>query len=124
MGFLVYLAIGFASGLFAGFFGLGGGVVLIPALVYFLGMSQHKAQGTSLLALIPPVGLLAAWRYWKSGFIGPSNIPIAAWVALGLFVGAYFGGYLVKFVDDVTLKRVFGILVVLIGAKLIIWPKG
>ena len=122
MGIINWLLLGLATGVFAGFFGLGGGVVLIPALVYFMDMSQHKAQGTTLLALIPPVGLLAAWRYWKAGVIGMEQVPVAAWIAFGILVGGLAGAHAVQYVDDALLKRIFGFLVVAIGLKMVIRP--
>ncbi|MEP0815460.1 MAG: sulfite exporter TauE/SafE family protein [bacterium] len=114
--------LGLLAGLFAGFFGLGGGVILIPALVYILGVGQHEAQGISLMALIPPVGLLAVWRYWREGVIGIEQIPIAAWIAVGIFAGGLAGAHLVQYVPDETLKRIFGIVVIAVGLKMLIKP--
>ena len=113
---MAYAAVGLAGGLAAGFFGLGGGVVLIPLLVWFFGMGQHQAQGVSLAALLLPVGLLGAMVYWKAD-------PFPLWkplcIALGLFVGAYFGGLLAHVVSERTLRVAFGCLTVLVGLKLI-----
>ena len=125
MGLLSYLAIGLISGVFAGFFGLGGGVVLIPLLIYIFDMTQKEAQGTSLLALIPPVGLLAAWQYVQSGTIGlKTHLGLALLISLGLFLGGFVGGKLVNlsFVKPALLKQLFGCIVVIVGLRMIVEP--
>lgn len=121
--YLSYVVIGLTSGLFAGFFGVGGGIILIPILIFFLGMSQKEAQGTSLLALIPPVGLLAAWEYLRAGhIIWAKHMPIALCVAGGLIFGALIGARFVNYIDPIWLRRFFGIVVVYVGIRLILKP--
>ena len=88
MQLLPLIGIGLAAGVFAGMFGIGGGLIIVPALLFFLKMKELEAIGTSLAALIPPVGLLGAYEYYSNGFI---NIRYALVIAAGLFVGAYFG---------------------------------
>lgn len=123
LAYIGYAAMGLVSGLFAGFFGVGGGIILIPLLIFFLGMSQKEAQGTSLIALIPPVGLLAAMEYLRAGYVTwKVHVPIAVCVALGLIIGAMFGARLVGFIDPVWLRRLFGIVVVYVGIRLILKP--
>lgn len=118
-----YVLMGIASGLFAGFFGVGGGIVLIPMLIFILGMTQREAQGTSLVALIPPVGLLAAWEYLRAGHIEwAKHVPIAVCVAIGLLFGALGGAKLVNYIDPVWLRRLFGLIVVYVGIRLILKP--
>ncbi|MCD6119014.1 TSUP family transporter [bacterium] len=123
MGILLYLGVGLLAGLFAGLFGLGGGVVLIPLLVYLFEMSQKEAQGTSLMALIPPVGILAAWQYVQGGHVTiKDHLPLALWIALGLLLGGFFGGKLVTFIKPVLLRQLFGALVVFVGLRMILRP--
>jgi uncharacterized protein len=125
MGILVYLGVGLLAGVFAGFFGLGGGVVLIPLLIYIFEMTQKEAQGTSLLALIPPVGLLAALQYIHSGAINLKDKPYITYallISLGLFLGGFFGAKLVAYVKPLLLRQLFGCLVVFVGLRMILEP--
>ena len=107
-----YLLLGLVIGILSGLFGLGGGVMIIPALVFIFKMTQHQAQGTTLAAMIPPIGLLAAIQYYKAGHI---NIKISALIALGFFLGGYFGGKYAQTISDLAMKRSFGILLVGVG---------
>lgn len=112
---IAYLIVGLAAGIAGGLFGLGGGTILIPVLVYFFKMTQHQAQGTSLAAMIPPIGLLAAVKYYQSGHI---NIKIAAFVALGFFAGGFIGAALAQPIGDPLLKKIFGVFIVLVGLNM------
>jgi uncharacterized membrane protein YfcA len=100
-----YLLLGLVAGVFSGLLGIGGATILIPGLVYFFGMVQHKAQGTTLAAFLPPVALLAFLRYYQTGNV---NIPAACCLALGLLVGAYFGAGISLSISEVMLRRIFG----------------
>ncbi|MBI2336674.1 MAG: sulfite exporter TauE/SafE family protein [Deltaproteobacteria bacterium] len=111
---LKYILVGLSAGVASGFFGIGGGLVMVPALVFFFGYSQHMAQGTSLAVLILPVGLLAAVRYHQSGNL---NLIVALWIALGLIVGAWLGAHVVHFVSEGVLKKMVGVLFLLVGFK-------
>ena len=113
----LYLLIGLSAGITAGFFGLGGGVILIPAFVFLLGLSQHEAQGTSLAVMIPPIGLLAALRYYSAGNV---KMGIAVFACIGFFFGGYIGATLVQHVSESVLKKVFGVLLMVISFKLIL----
>ena len=113
----LYLLIGLTAGITAGFFGLGGGVILIPAFVFLLGLSQHEAQGTSLAIMIPPIGLLAALRYYSAGNV---KMGIAVFACIGFFFGGYIGATLVHHVPESVLKKVFGVLLMIISFKLIL----
>jgi len=75
---IAYVVLGLTAGILSGMFGVGGGTILIPALVFMFGLTQHQAQGTTLAALIPPIGLLAAWRYWQATLSFPSPL-LSAW---------------------------------------------
>ncbi len=100
----------------AGIFGVGGAIIVIPALVFILGLSQHEAQGTSLAFMLPPVGILATWNYWKSGYV---NWKIALVLSLTFVVGAYLGSHLSINISDRTLRRLFGGLLILVALKMI-----
>ncbi|HLG20166.1 MAG TPA: TSUP family transporter [Bdellovibrionota bacterium] len=112
-----YLAVGFLGGIFAGFFGVGGGIVLVPILVWLFGMSQHQAQGISLAALLLPVGALGFWTYYRAN---PFPLTPALMIAIGLFLGGYFGGSFAQILPDRPLRIAFGILTVAAGIKLIL----
>lgn len=103
---LIVLAVGLAAGVLSGFFGVGGGVLIVPALVLLLGLEQHLAVGTSLGALLPPVGLLGAWEYYRHGQV---NVLFAALLGAGLLLGGYLGAaYAVK-ISGPVLRRAFAI---------------
>jgi uncharacterized protein len=114
---LVAVLIGIVGGIAGGLLGIGGGAIVVPALVYFFGMTQHKAQGTILGAFLPPVALLAFWKYYKTG---NADLKIAALLAVGLFAGAYFGAALSLSLPETTLKRVFGCFLLFVAFKLIL----
>jgi len=101
------LMIGVAVGVVSGLVGIGGGALLIPALVYIYKMSQHKAQGTSLAVLVLPIGFFAFWEYYKAGQV---DLKVAALIAVGFVVGAYFGGEWAQHLPDAVLRRAFALL--------------
>jgi uncharacterized membrane protein YfcA len=109
------LILGAIIGVISGLIGIGGGAFVIPALVYFYGMSQITAQGTSIATLLLPIGIFAFWSYYKAGHV---NIKIATLVAIGFAVGGWFGGRYAQHIPDVILRRSFAALLVLIAAKL------
>ncbi|HDM37513.1 MAG TPA: sulfite exporter TauE/SafE family protein [Candidatus Omnitrophica bacterium] len=113
----IYLLLGLIAGVFSGFLGIGGGTIIIPALVYIFGLSQHQAQGTTLAIMVPPIGLLAALRYYYNGDV---NISIAVFVAIGFLVGGLIGASFVKPIPDLILKKIFGIFLMLIAFKMIL----
>lgn len=116
MNIFIYILIGLSAGILSGSFGVGGGIILVPAFVFFLGMTQHQAQGTSLAVLLPPVFILAVWRYYQQGNV---NIPVAIWVAVAFVFGALAGASFVQGVSDENLRRFFGLLLVLVGLKMV-----
>jgi uncharacterized protein len=109
------LALGVATGVLSGIIGIGGGILLIPALAYMYGMSQLKAQGTSLAILLLPVGLFAVIPYYRGGQI---DIKLALLVALGFAVGGWFGGTWAQHLPAIVLRRSFAALLVIVAAKL------
>lgn len=116
----LYLLLGLVVGLVSGVVGTGGGVLIVPALVYFFRMSQHKAQGTSLGALLAPIGILAFWEYHKSGNV---DVRAALLIALGFAVGGYFGGLWAQHLPDTVLRRALGVLLLAVGAHLLLGGK-
>ena len=113
---VVLLLIGLAAGFASGFVGVGGGIIIVPALVLLLGFSQHMAQGTSLALMLPPIGLLGFYNYYKSG---NTNITAALIIAAAFILGAYFGSKLSISMDQRMVKRIFGVLMMVTAAKLL-----
>ncbi len=110
-----YLATGLLAGVLSGMFGIGGGLIIVPALVFFGKMSQRTAVGTSLGALLLPVGALGVYAYWREGNI---DVRAAMWIALGMFVGAYGGATIAQMISDSSLKRAFAVLLVVVAGRL------
>jgi uncharacterized membrane protein YfcA len=113
--------LGAVSGIVSGLLGLGGAIIVIPALVYFFGFNELSAQGTSLAMLLPPIGLLAAWRYWKEGHV---DLTAACVLALSFFVFSYLGANAAVRIPDALMKRIFGIAMVAIGMFMILEKGG
>ena len=114
----LYLLLGLLVGVLSGIVGIGGGILIVPALVYLFHMNQHKAQGTSLGALLAPIGALAFWEYYKAG---NTDLKAAVLIAVGFLVGGYFGGFWAQRLPDAALQRIFGTSLVIIGIKLLFW---
>jgi uncharacterized protein len=112
---LISLVLGFFTGILSGLVGIGGGIVIIPALVYGFHMTQRKAQGTSLGALLLPIGLLAFLEYYKAGNV---DLKMALFIALGFFFGGYFGGMWAQQIPQAVLRKMFAILLAITAAKL------
>ena len=112
---LAGLALGLAIGILSGLVGIGGGAVLVPALILFYGMDQHKAQGTSLGALLAPIGILAFWRYYKQGAV---DLRLAILVAIGFALGGWIGGGWAQNISDLALRRGFAVLLVVIAIRM------
>lgn len=100
----------------SGFIGIGGGVVMVPALVYIMGLTQHEAQGTSLILMLPPIGILAVMNYYKAGQV---NIWYGVIIALAFVVGGYFGSKIALKMSPAKVKLIFGILMLYISFKMI-----
>jgi uncharacterized membrane protein YfcA len=115
MGWMIYLAIGLGAGVLSGLFGIGGGVVIVPALIFLARMQPQSATGTSLAALLLPVGALGAYEYWKTGTL---NVLAAALIALGLFLGAGVGAKLSLTLSTGTLRRLFAVFLALIAVRM------
>jgi uncharacterized membrane protein YfcA len=113
---LILLSIGLGAGILSGFVGIGGGVVIVPALVFLLGLSQHEAQGTSLFVLVMPVVFLALTNYWKTGNV---NWKYGLIIAIAFIIGGYFGSKLSLKLSPQIVKLIFGLLMAYVSFKLI-----
>jgi hypothetical protein len=112
----ILIAIGLMAGFTGGALGLGGGIVIVPALVFIMGLSQHQAQGTSLAVIVFPVALLGAYNYYKSGYV---NIKFVVILAVAFFVGSYLGSLMSINLPEKILKKVFGFTILLLSLKMI-----
>ena len=108
--------LGIIAGGLSGLIGIGGGVIIVPALIFLFGLSQHQAQGTTLALLVPPIGILGAWVYYKQGYV---DLRIAAVICIGFFLGSMFGAKLATSLSNILLQRIFGIALLLISLKMI-----
>jgi hypothetical protein len=115
---LLLMASGVVAGLFSGLFGIGGGIILVPSLVYFLGFNPKAASGTSLTAMLLPVGALGVYQYYRSGVIGPDQLRFGLWIALGMFVGAFGGAKLAIALPIHWLQKGFSVLLVFAAVRL------
>jgi uncharacterized protein len=117
MTWVLVAAIGLVAGVVSGFFGIGGAVVIVPSLLLLVRLEPHMASGTSLAALLLPVGLLGAAEYYRRGQV---NIPYAVIIAAGLFVGALVGAKFAGSVSGPTLQRAFGAFLLLVSVRLLV----
>jgi uncharacterized membrane protein YfcA len=117
MNMLLYLILGLVTGVFSGLIGIGGAIIIIPCLVLFFGLSQHTAQGTTLALMVPPIGLLAAWIYYKQGFV---DLKIAALICLGFFIGGLLGAKFAMKIPDELLRRIFGVILLIASLRMIL----
>ena len=117
---IMLLVVGLAAGMLAGLVGVGGGVIIIPALVYILGFTQKEAQGTSLGILLLPVGILAVANYYKQGYIDVKAVVI---ISLAFVVGGFFGSKLALSIPQDTLRKIFGTLLLVLAIKMLFIDK-
>lgn len=110
--------IGVLAGTLSGLFGIGGGIVLVPALVFFFKLPLHAASGTSLTAMLLPVGALGVWNYYQSGRIDSQHLRLGSWIALGMFMGAFLGSKIAIGLDVRWLQRLFAGLLVITAFRL------
>ena len=111
------LLLGVTAGILSGLVGIGGGVIIVPALMFLFGFAQQQAQGTTIALLVPPIGLLAAWAYYKHGYV---NVHVALFIAIGFILGSLIGAGFVTYVPTRMLARIFGILMLFIAVKMIL----
>jgi uncharacterized membrane protein YfcA len=109
------LGIGISAGILAGLVGVGGGIIIVPALVYFFGLDQKTAQGTSLAVLLPPTGLLAFLQYYREGHV---EVKLALMIIIGVLVGGWFGGQFAMSLPQATLRKAFAVIMVIAAIKM------
>lgn len=112
---LILVLIGLSAGIFGGMVGLGGGVIMIPAMIYFLGMTQLQAQGTSLAVMLPPIGIFAAINYYKAGYI---DWRYALIIAATFMLGGYFGSKIALSIPADTVRKIFAVSIIAIALKM------
>lgn len=117
---LLLLVVGLLSGMLSGLIGVGGGIIIVPALIILLGFSQQQAQGTSLGILLLPVGLLAVYNYYKKGFI---DIKVVLIMSVAFVIGGWFGSKIALNISQTALKRVFAVILVVIATKMLFFDK-
>ena len=118
MNVTLYLLLGLITGIFSGLIGIGGALIIIPCLVIFFDLSQHTAQGTTLALMVPPIGLLAAWTYYRAGFV---DLKIAALICAGFFFGGLIGARFATEIPDQLLRKIFGIVLLLASIRMILF---
>jgi uncharacterized membrane protein YfcA len=117
---IIIILIGLAAGMLSGLVGVGGGIIIVPALVFFLGFTQHQAIGTSLGILLLPAGILAVMNYYKKGFI---DVRVVLILFLGYLVGSYFGSKISLNVPQDALKKAFAMMLILTAVKMLFFDK-
>jgi uncharacterized membrane protein YfcA len=113
---LLLLILGITAGTLSGFIGIGGGIIVIPALVLFFGFSQHLAQGTTLALMVPPIGLFAAWIYYKAGYV---DLKAAAIICLGFIIGSLFSAKFAVEIPDTVIRKAFGVILLFLSLKML-----
>ena len=117
---IVLILIGIAAGILGGLVGIGGGIIIVPSLVYFLGFSQKMAQGTSLGILLLPIGILAVWQFYKQGYVDMRVVWI---ISAGFVAGGYIGSKIALSLPESTVKKIFAVVLILIAIKMIFLDK-
>ena len=113
---LIIVLVGIAAGMLGGLVGVGGGIIIVPALVYFLGVSQKDAQGTSLGLIMLPVGILGVLQYYKQGHV---DFRIVGILAVGFLIGSFFGSKIALGLPEASVKKIFAVLLIIIAIKMI-----
>ncbi len=114
-----YILLGVVAGLISGLVGIGGGIIIVPALVFLFGLTQQQAQGTTLALLVPPIGFLAAYTYYRHGFV---DVKVALLICIGFLLGTIPGARYATVVNNELLTRIFGVALLALSAKMILFP--
>lgn len=117
---LIIITVGIAAGILSGLVGVGGGLVIVPSLVYFIGFSQKTAQGTSLGLIMLPVGILGVLQYYKQGHV---DFRVVGILAMGFILGSFFGSKVALSLSQETVKKIFACLMILIAIKMLFFDK-
>jgi uncharacterized protein len=115
-----FVLLGLAAGVLSGLLGIGGAIVIIPALVYFFGFPQHTAEGTTLALMVPPIGILAVIPFFKRGCV---DVRAAALICLGFLIGGLIGGRFAVSISGPVLQRLFGLLLLALSARMLFWGR-
>jgi uncharacterized membrane protein YfcA len=118
--FLIIIIVGLIAGILSGLVGIGGGIVIVPALVFFLGFSQHEAQGTSLGILLLPAGIFAVINYYKQGYI---DMKVVFILFIGFLIGGFLGSKISLSLSESTIKKIFAVVLILIAGKMMFFDK-
>lgn len=113
---ILYIVLGLSAGILSGLIGIGGGVMIVPSLIFLFGFSQQEAQGTTLGLLVPPIGILAAWTYYQQGYV---NLKVAALICVGFVLGGLLGAKIAVILPGKLLERIFGVALLAISLKMI-----
>ena len=116
-----FILLGLLAGVISGLIGIGGGVIIVPSLIFLFGFSQPEAQGTTLGLLVPPIGILAAWTYYQQGYV---NLKAAALICFGFVLGGWLGAKIAVGLPNNVLEKVFGVALLLIALKMIFSHSG
>ena len=114
---ITLIIIGIITGIAAGMLGIGGAIIMVPALVFILGLTQHQAQGTSLAVMLPPIGIIAAYNYYKAGAV---NLKFALILATAFIIGSYFGSKLALNIPQNILKKIFALLLLFVSLRMLL----
>ena len=117
---IIIILTGLAAGILGGMVGIGGGIIIVPALVYFLAFSQHQAQGTSLALMLFPVGILGVINYYKKGYV---DFRYAGLLAIGFVLGSYLGSKFSLSIPQLTVKKIFAVIMLLVALKMLFIDK-
>jgi uncharacterized protein len=123
MNYFIAVGIGILAGVSSGLFGVGGGVIIVPLVVAFFGLSQQSGSATSLVALLLPVGALGVWEYYRLGYIGPENLKYGGLIALGLLVGTLFGAKLATLITSENLAKIFAVYLFVMAIRIWVTAK-
>ncbi len=114
---VLFIFLGLIAGTASGLVGIGSGVIIVPVLVFLFGFSEHLAQGTTLALMVPPIGILAAYEYYRQGFV---NLPVAILICIGFFVGGFLGSKIAIDLSDGILRKIFGLVMMLVGLYIVL----
>ncbi len=112
----LFILLGLAAGVLSGLIGIGGGILVVPALAFLFGFTQHQAQGTTLAMMVPPIGIFAALTYWKAGNV---DVKAAALLCAGFFLGGYLGARMAASLSSPALEKVFGLVLLAVSIRMI-----
>jgi uncharacterized protein len=115
-----FILIGIAAGCLSGLIGVGGGIIVIPSLVYLFGFTMHKAQGTTLAMLLPPIGIFAVLTYYKEGFV---DLKVALLLCLGFLFGGWLGAKIAVGLSNLILKKIFAVILILVAIEMFFSKK-